>query len=294
MKNSSGAAGQQLSREIGFLARKVINDDFSREMVRREIESRFTTATRSDRERILGQVVQRCYTAIWLAMPASRKHARTSTTRTRAAAAAKTLPVTVSLAQETFALRAARIITELVADDPGRYACETGYRSILFDAALDRLVDQTLFDDCDCDPELAHIYLKQTALILKKSAPQENAADWYRSLFLSFWNLVKWERLFPSMPEAAGMLQLNRGIAADIVMKSSGAFHLAETAGEIIEMTGMGRRDNLMLVSFIDFSLFTWLRHFGIMDYCAGSRTAAMRARLTDHGRAFLGSLQNQ
>lgn len=305
MKNSSGAAGQHLSREIGFLARRIIDEDVSKETVRREIERRFAVSSTKDREEILSRIVQRCYAVIWMASAADAHMA--AAPRQRARSIEPALPVTSATANATFILRSALILAGLLGAEPHRYSRGNGFCTALFDSALDSLIAQGLLSECDGDPELALINLKQAALILKNSSIVKDGAgldgmriaaanpiDLYRSLFYSFWNRIKWERLFPSMPDAAGILQLNRSIAADIVLRNVKPFSLYEAAGEIIEMTGMGRRNNLILVSFIDFSLFTWLRHFGIVEYCAGARTAAVRAKLSEHGRTFLGTMQHQ
>ena len=57
------------------------------------------------------------------------------------------------------------------------------------------------------------------------------------------------------------------------------------------QKTGLGRLNDNYAISFIDFYFFTWLSHFGIVNYIEGDETDPVVIELTSHGKLFLNYL---
>ena len=110
-------------------------------------------------------------------------------------------------------------------------------------------------------------------------------------LFNAFWNLVRWEDIFPSDPESARELKITRNILKDLVLRHYGAVSLNDIANEFFDMTGFSTPNDLLVISFLDFYFFTWLRHFGMIRYSNGTEIAPVRITVTDTGRTFLGPI---
>lgn len=126
---------------------------------------------------------------------------------------------------------------------------------------------------------------------IKKQLPCNSSGRRYLKLFDAFWNKIKWNELFLSMPDTAARLQKNRKSIPRILIKRQGAFRLDEAANEMIKIADAGRENDIFLISFIDFYLFTWLSHFGIVEYLPGHDHEPVMIRLSGHGRQFLSLL---
>jgi len=151
------------------------------------------------------------------------------------------------------------------------------------------------------DPELLIIYIKQCLRMMDScgilsrdggfariSVPGTSTATIFHRLFNSFWNSTPWEDLFPSDTESARELNAVRGILRDLLLRRHGAVSIGTLANEFFEMTGFTCRNNLFMISFLDFYFFTWLKHFGMIRYSGGKDNEPVRIAITDRGRYSL------
>lgn len=151
------------------------------------------------------------------------------------------------------------------------------------------------------DHDLIIIYLKQYAILLRNSVlfPKQDIRDntifntdskqiIYLSLLHSFWHKVQWDKLFPSMPDTARKLNNNRIFLIKFISECYDTFNIASFASHIIKHLKVGDPSNLILVSFLDFSIFTWMKHFGIFRYLKGNSDDPVQAQITAHGRRLL------
>jgi len=137
------------------------------------------------------------------------------------------------------------------------------------------------------DLDLLLIYLKQLVIIFRdsdllcdeesfaKAITQLSSNDSIHSifpmLFISFWNRVNWEEIFPSIPEAAKKLKENRTIMINLLINQSDSFRIDKISNDFFRLTGFGKKNDLCLLSFLDFYFFTWLSFFGIIRYLDGA-----------------------
>jgi hypothetical protein len=151
------------------------------------------------------------------------------------------------------------------------------------------------------DIELLIIYIDQLRAVLKESGITESDESHAKSyqcrnsyssryviLFSAFWNKIKWEDIFLSMPEFAAKLQANKEAMIGIILKKKGQFRLDTAANEFLSSTGLGRENDLYLISFLDFYFFTWLSHFGLINYLEGSDNEPVMVEVTRPGRKLL------
>jgi hypothetical protein len=115
----------------------------------------------------------------------------------------------------------------------------------------------------------------------------------YAVLFISFWNMVRWEDLFPSIPDAAHELRCSRGILIDMMLREDGPVRIDDMTRRFFDMTGFGGRGDIYLISFIDFYFYAWLHNFGLIEYDDNGAEVSVHLRLTEHGRRFLRCLQS-
>lgn len=154
------------------------------------------------------------------------------------------------------------------------------------------------------DRELLIIYLKQSVHILEKSGiitkeddnsiRVENGLSWeslYRRLFNSFWNRLEWKVIFPSSPEAADSLYEKREYFVDLLTGYFGSVNIEVLANDFFDLSEICPRNDYFMISFIDFYLLTWLRHFGIVEYASRNDDKAPDVCLTESGRTLLKSI---
>ncbi len=201
-----------------------------------------------------------------------------------------------------FAVRLAFFLIETIAarkfvlDADGCFSRDF-YRHCLESAAQAGLADEIN------DTDLLVIYMKQCMRMMdacgiltrdRRQArihqDQASSSTIYHKLFNAFWNSTPWEELFPSDRESAQELKVTRGILKDLLLRRYGAVSLGAVANEFFEMTGFSSRNNLFMISFLDFYFFTWLRHFGMVRYSEEHDHAPVRVTVTDHGRKCLKS----
>jgi hypothetical protein len=153
------------------------------------------------------------------------------------------------------------------------------------------------------DKELLELYLKQLYLILKNTSVFDNPEKFvpvnntlfnynyiqlYFNMLNSFWHKMNWDLLFPSMPETAMDLKINKKILIDLLLRKKDKFRIDKIANEFFKSSGLGRANDLLLISFLDFGIFTWLDHFGIINYLNGSDIDPVFIKVTEHGRMML------
>ncbi len=71
-------------------------------------------------------------------------------------------------------------------------------------------------------------------------------------------------------------------------MRQKGKFRLDTVANEFLVATDIGKKNDLYLISFLDFYLFAWLSHFGIINYIAGNDCEPVIIELTEFGGRFV------
>jgi hypothetical protein len=113
----------------------------------------------------------------------------------------------------------------------------------------------------------------------------------YFRLLDAFWNRVDWKDIFPSDPESAEELWHNRFILRDLLTRQLESGNLVEIANEFFEITGFASRGDVFQISFLDFYLITWLRHFNILSMNEDSGDDAVYLSCTDFGQRILKSL---
>ncbi len=200
---------------------------------------------------------------------------------------------------DCFALRLCRYLHDKIdADNTLRESSgsfpEEFYLSSLHDATLDE-VD---------DPELMLIYMKQMVHLMrgaelisceqgsgtKREAPLSDTAL-YMKLFHSFWFYTNWEEIFPSDPHAAAELYESRTFIRDLILGCEKKTRISAFSNNLFELTGFAEKNDIFRISFLDFYLLTWLKHFGVMRYYADTRNSPVSMQLTDTGRKLFSNL---
>jgi hypothetical protein len=151
------------------------------------------------------------------------------------------------------------------------------------------------------DRDLLLIYIKQSVAILRKARIIQNEDGvarigerpvsgfaMYARLFTAFWNDLEWEEIFSSDTSLAMDLKRNRYILMDLTLSHSGPVNLETLANDFFDFTGFSRLGDLFSISFLDFYFYTWLRHFGIVEYSAPRDDAPVSITVTDRGRKLL------
>jgi hypothetical protein len=179
--------------------------------------------------------------------------------------------------------------------------------AIIHDSGKNTLLKSSGIPGAECDKDILQIYLKQITLILrntnifhdKKNPLIErhslfSSIELYMHLLNSFWNKVRWIELFPSMPKTADILQTNRKVLAKIMIDGNNKFRLDKVTNDYCNITGAGGQNNLLFISFMDFYFFSWLSHFGLVNYILGNETDPVKMEITMYGRKILGYLASK
>lgn len=302
MKSVFDVTKHQLTREVNFLVKMVIDRNYSRDMIRQEIENRFFPISKAEKESLFDEVVQKSYIHAWML---SDTMPRKKTKRDTIDLSIGKAKIIENQVKGSFIFRLAELLTGII--NSNSFIISRGHRfgDEFFSHCLDNSLNTELYREID-DIELFTIYLKQFVIILRHSSllrktngiarvasDTAHFQDIYLSLFYSFWIKVKWQDIFPSIPDAARELKRNRGVLVDIILNAGSEFSIADTSREIIDLIGLGNRGNLILVSFIDFYFFTWMAHFGIVQFMNGKGNELVNAKITAHGKKFLKLLQD-
>lgn len=199
-----------------------------------------------------------------------------------------------------FAVRLAKLIINIIKNDNYLMKGSLSDEFYLFASLQLKKTDQA--NEIE-DNDLIVIYLKQCVNILRSSAilkakndvaviieDDYNDLTLFTILFDSFWNSTPWENIFPSDTEAALFLHSQRNILTDTLLRHFKKIKLNNFANEFFELTGFSYKNDLIMISFLDFYFLTWLKHFGIINY-TGSMNRPVCIELTQSGRKVLESI---
>ena len=298
MKSLFEGAKHFLARDINYFVKMATDCDFSREMIKKEIENRFFNATISERKLLFESVLQRSYSRAWMV----RDHLLQGKAVMQNGAETG-CEIDADAVNNSPVMHLAVAISRLAEEHEIPLSSAWKFGDSFFDHCMGMLADDAEFADFG-DEELLEIFVRQAAIIVQKSDcivqdggtvgfSVNNTNETYIRLFNSFWNRVAWENLFPSIPWAACVLHRDRRILVDLTMRAGSPFRVYDVAADFMVMTGMGEPSNMVLVSYIDFYFFTWLSLFGIIRYRPVNDAQPVTAEVTPHGRAFLRILQN-
>ena len=200
-----------------------------------------------------------------------------------------------------FAVRLALFLIDIISNTAIPAAARGGIKKIFFRQCLDRAAEEQLFEEVG-DKELLIIYIKQCLHLLQMSGiiqksekraliiddvPLSGKSLYYK-LFKAFWVDAAWEDIFPSDIETARDLKINKNILKDLLLKNYGKTRLDKVANEFFDLTGFAGRNDLVIISFIDFYFMTWLKHFNLILYHDDSLFAPVCITVTDSGRKIL------
>jgi hypothetical protein len=161
-------------------------------------------------------------------------------------------------------------------------------------------IAETLITEND-DKELCIINLKQTANIMKSGEiilfkdnipyiPEnfQNRESLYCRLLEAFWNETEWEEIFPSSPKDASKLYEKRNVFVELLFGFYTEVSVEDISNDFFEITGIAKKNNYFMISFLDFYLITWLNYFGIIDYTDKKNRGIIYISLEDYGREII------
>jgi hypothetical protein len=303
MKNSLDVSKHQMNKEISNFAQRVIESEYSRDMIRNEIDTRFNNISKVDREIIINRIVRRSYEYAW---SGENRLGRLKAFRKESAAvSAFDHTVDERKIRKTFAFRLFSFVIDSINGNTFKVGRDESLGKKFYSLCASTVPGELKKEAGDM--EILDIFFKQAAAIIKKSglfsksrgvarvmngaAPVKNL---FLELFFSFWDRVNWDEIFPSNPDAARELMKQKHILIDMILKRAGAFRLDDVANEFFEFTGFGMKNSLYMISFLDFYFFTWLSNFGFIRYLHGRDDDPVCAELTEMGRSFLIALQGK
>jgi hypothetical protein len=201
-----------------------------------------------------------------------------------------------------FATRLAFFLIETISKSDGILTKSGSFGKNFYNYCIESATAAEMAEEIG-DPELLMIYIKQCLHLLKASgivgqsgsrATVDTAATSHRTvyfrLFNAYWNRCRWEDIFPSDTVSARALNESRNILKDLLVRHEGAVRMDSVANEFFDMTGFCNKNNLFMISFLDFYFFTWLKHFGMIRYTAGHETTPVRISVTGTGKKILKS----
>ncbi len=210
-----------------------------------------------------------------------------------------------SLSIDCFASDLARFLMEQIAEKPVKVT-EGSLPDSFYQASLDLADKEGFTKRTDGDRDILCINMKQMINIMREAELLENRdgkthavkADisdnaLYFRLLNSFWNFVPWENIFPSDEEAARTLYQERFMLRDMLLRQNDFVAVDDFTNDFFEMTGFADRNDLVLISFIDFYLYSWLKHFNMLRYKKSKGRAPVAFILTEEGRRLLASCDN-
>lgn len=176
--------------------------------------------------------------------------------------------------------------------------CEEFYES-----CLESMIESNLLEISE-DPELVVIYLKQLMEIFRASGLMSlkngfyymqqsvlSQKSFYEEIFTAFWEKTSWVNIFPSMPDAAKAIHSNRSLLAEL-LTTDDIITLTDFCNSFVQKSGYGKLNDIYFISFVDFYLFTWLRHFNMLEYLPVKSNSVVAVRLTPLGKAFIQKLK--
>ena len=201
---------------------------------------------------------------------------------------------------QCFALSLARLLMHII--DSGDYVFQKkGYFSKDFYCNCIEKAKQSEIREYGDDDDLLEIYLKQMINILVSagvivssknqavlSERYESDIELYSVLFRTFWHDIEWENIFPSDPPAAEKLKKQKGILKQLILKIHRPVPIDYLSNEFFNLTGFTERNDIFMISFLDFYFFTWLMHFGIIRYICNTPDKPVCIGLTKNGIKIL------
>ncbi len=202
--------------------------------------------------------------------------------------------------RDCFALRLARLILSILKEGKNNVATNGSLEPFFYAECVDRADIEGLSVQVR-DQELLLIYIKQTVLLLRNAGiisvragravagkNHEGDSSLLLDLFDSFWNRCPWGSLFPSNPKAAMELKKYRSILRDIVIAAESRTEIEKISNDFFELTGFTVKNDLFMISFLDFYVFTWLKHFGLVRYFGSGHDSPVSIEVTRSGKSFL------
>jgi hypothetical protein len=191
------------------------------------------------------------------------------------------------------------ILAEAVIEKLSKEKIHTGKDNSFPESFYNQLAD-TLVKEND-DRELIVIYLKQITNIMKRGGlilfhdriavaadPLMKKESLYFRLLESFWNKSDWSEIFPSSPESAHRLHEKRNNFAELLQSFYTEVSIEDLCNDYFEMTDLCDQNDYFMISFLDFYLITWLKHFGIIDYVNRKNTEIVFLSIQDYGRDII------
>jgi hypothetical protein len=204
------------------------------------------------------------------------------------------------LSDDSPAVKAARLLLEKVEElRPPRNGGSL-FKKNFYDECLSSGIDLLQYFS---DGELLEIFLKQLSMILENSGcVYSDGKVMYadlkkfhsapgRILFESFWEYHDWKSIFPSMPDLAHLLQQEKYLFIETLLQYGSEQSIGQIAEEFFISAGVNINSRLMAVSFIDYSILSWLNRFSIVEFCGSGGMPLMK--ITSDGRSFLESLDS-
>jgi hypothetical protein len=202
-----------------------------------------------------------------------------------------------------FAVRLARFLIEIVSNNAFALNRAGYFKKNFYTFCLQKASGHLPSQETH-DTGLLIIYIKQCLLLLRLCGILTNERGYariaereiprnslYFRLFDALWDRADWEALFPSDADSARELKKIKNILVDLILNHRGRTRLDRVTNEFFDMTGFATGDDLVMISFLDFYLFTWLNHFGMITYVHAPVYAPVCISVTEAGRKILNSV---
>lgn len=200
---------------------------------------------------------------------------------------------------DCFALKLAVAITEKITTELIMTGKDNSFDKKFYSSLTLKVADPSSgFDD-----ELIVIFLKQMVNIMRAGkliAVRDGQAYitevlqgkevLYPKLLRSFWNECDWRDIFPSSPEAAEKIYDNREAFLELIKAAVSETGIEDISNDFFNTTGICEANDYFMISFIDFYLLTWLKHFGLIEYNSKSDHELVFISVNDYGREILNS----
>lgn len=150
------------------------------------------------------------------------------------------------------------------------------------------------------DDEIVEIYAKQIIILMKKLNAiylqsgrvkiNENFdwSDYDQKIIKAFWEYPDWSELFPSLPDVAKKVSTNIDQLKEIMLGHEYPQYIDKLSIEFFNKTSIYMRNEMLLISFLDFSVFSWLSLLGIINYIKVPGNNYVMIELTSYGRKVL------
>jgi len=200
---------------------------------------------------------------------------------------------------ECFALQLAEVITEKITTERIIINRDKSFSTTFYNQLSESLKSTSQINDV----ELLVIYLKQMVNIMRSAdlISDRNGQAFLKQIFTekeklypvllrAFWNECDWRIIFPSSPEAAEKIHDNRDAFLEILRTTLTEASVEEIAADFFSVTGICEANDYFMISFVDFYILTWLRHFGIIEYEVRGEHDLVLITVNDYGRKVLKS----